>query len=128
MTRHCEFRFVKRNGAVTQQRRYVTYKTKVVTPWWKFWEHDLDMETTYGEWADIEIPELNPDFHKKELVQCQKYFDSIGKDPVKYCEVYKREGCSHVDGPLCDFPNCSIRLSDLQKKILDIKVEKNDRK
>lgn len=29
-------------------------------------------------------------------------------DPVKYCDVYKSEGCSHVDGYLCNYPYCSI--------------------
>ena len=31
------------------------------------------------------------------------------KDPVKYCLVYKEEGCSHVDGYLCNMHTCSIR-------------------
>lgn len=30
-------------------------------------------------------------------------------DPVKHCEVYKKEGCAHVDGFLCDMETCSIR-------------------
>ena len=29
-------------------------------------------------------------------------------DPVKNCPVYQNEGCSHVDGMLCDFPDCHI--------------------
>ena len=29
-------------------------------------------------------------------------------DPVYHCPVYREEGCSHVDGMLCDFPNCQI--------------------
>ncbi len=29
-------------------------------------------------------------------------------DPVKHCAVYKKTGCSHVDGMLCDFPSCSM--------------------
>ena len=29
-------------------------------------------------------------------------------DPVKGCPVYKNEGCSHVDGYLCDYPDCDI--------------------
>jgi hypothetical protein len=29
-------------------------------------------------------------------------------DPVKHCSVYKEIGCSHVDGYLCDYPDCSI--------------------
>ena len=36
-------------------------------------------------------------------------------NPVKYCEVYKNEGCCHVDGLLCDYPNCSI-LEDYKSK------------
>jgi len=31
-------------------------------------------------------------------------------DPVRYCELYKHKGCSHVDGYLCDFPKCSMML------------------
>ena len=29
-------------------------------------------------------------------------------DPLKDSQVYKKLGCSHVDGLLCDFPNCSL--------------------
>lgn len=29
-------------------------------------------------------------------------------DPVKGCDVFKNIGCSHVDGPLCDYPECSM--------------------
>ncbi|BDD79796.1 hypothetical protein [Burkholderia phage FLC9] len=32
-------------------------------------------------------------------------------DPVKSCDVYRDKSigsCVHVDGPLCDFPDCSI--------------------
>ena len=29
-------------------------------------------------------------------------------DPVKGCDVYRNIGCSHVDGFLCDYPDCSI--------------------
>lgn len=35
-------------------------------------------------------------------------------DPVKHCKVYKDKAngsCAHVDGPLCDFNTCSIRLN-----------------
>lgn len=32
----------------------------------------------------------------------------ILNDPVKKCELYKKEGCSHVDGILCDYPKCSM--------------------
>lgn len=29
-------------------------------------------------------------------------------DPVYACRLYDEIGCSHVDGPLCDFPKCSM--------------------
>ena len=34
----------------------------------------------------------------------------MGKDPVKHCDLYKDDGCAHVDGYLCDFETCSMRL------------------
>ena len=36
------------------------------------------------------------------------YFHWVNSDPVKNCPVYREEGCSHVDGMLCDWPNCHI--------------------
>jgi hypothetical protein len=29
-------------------------------------------------------------------------------DPIRGCDVYKNIGCAHIDGFLCDYPNCSI--------------------
>lgn len=29
-------------------------------------------------------------------------------DPVCHCRLYKKEGCSHVDGFLCDYPDCEM--------------------
>ena len=29
-------------------------------------------------------------------------------DPVIHCDLYKEKGCSHVDGYLCDYPNCTM--------------------
>jgi hypothetical protein len=29
-------------------------------------------------------------------------------DPVQNCDVYKKIGCSHVDGMLCDMKTCNI--------------------
>ena len=37
-------------------------------------------------------------------------------DPVKNCPVYKSLGCAHVDGYLCDYPNCSIVEKYLNKE------------
>lgn len=28
-------------------------------------------------------------------------------DPIVYCEYYKKHGCAHVDGYLCNIMNCS---------------------
>ena len=40
------------------------------------------------------------------------------KDPIIHCELYKYDGCAHVDGYLCDFETCKMRLEwvELQKK------------
>ena len=38
-------------------------------------------------------------------------FDAIFRrkdDPVKHCDVYKKEGCAHVDGMLCNMKTCDI--------------------
>ena len=32
------------------------------------------------------------------------------KDPINHCILYKEEGCAHVDGMLCDFDTCSMRI------------------
>ncbi len=32
------------------------------------------------------------------------------KDPVYNCVVYVNQGCAHVDGMVCDFDKCDIRL------------------
>ena len=42
-------------------------------------------------------------------------------DPIKGCDVYKNIGCAHVDGFLCDYPNCSI-LKDykMNERILEL--------
>lgn len=37
-------------------------------------------------------------------------------DPVFNCYVYLRHGCSHVDGLLCDFDTCKIRLDWLKEE------------
>ena len=35
-------------------------------------------------------------------------------DPVFHCEFYKKNGCTHVDGYLCDMPSCEIRADYLE--------------
>lgn len=43
----------------------------------------------------------------------KKIIDS-SNDPVKNCDVYKNEGCAHVDGFLCNMQTCNI-LRDYKK-------------
>ena len=41
---------------------------------------------------------------------------AIMSDPVRYCEVYRDIGCTHVDGYLCDMETCDIRRKFLLEK------------
>ncbi len=47
-------------------------------------------------------------------------------DPVHRCLVFKRHGCCHVDGILCDMKTCSIleeyKLRELEQQ-LDIPIK-----
>ena len=49
-------------------------------------------------------------------------------DPVKKCQLYKDKGCSHVDGILCDFPECSMNKDYLstiaQQQLSAIKTDR----
>ena len=48
----------------------------------------------------------------------KRIFDR-SNDPVYSCELYrdKQSGsCVHVDGPMCDFPNCTMRAEYLQQR------------
>ena len=43
------------------------------------------------------------------MIKFIKYLIFIFKnDPVYYCSLYRDFGCSHVDGYLCDFPDCTM--------------------
>jgi hypothetical protein len=51
----------------------------------------------------------------------------LRSDPVKYCELYRDSGCSHVDGFLCHLETCEERLEYvelLKKKILKPQIVK----
>ena len=50
------------------------------------------------------------------------FFRRTMNDPVEHCDVYRLEGCAHVDGYLCDFEKCDIRLGWAEKKNLGIKI------
>ena len=36
-------------------------------------------------------------------------------DPVYHCLLYIYEGCNHVDGYLCDYDTCKMRIEWLAK-------------
>ena len=45
----------------------------------------------------------------------KNFIDKL-KDPVYSCDLYKEIGCSHVDGILCDYPECSMLKEYKEKK------------
>ena len=47
------------------------------------------------------------------------------KDPVKHCDLYKNEGCTHVDGFLCDYDTCTMRLDYIKRYSTGEPPEKN---
>lgn len=46
----------------------------------------------------------------------------MSKDPVKHCNLYKEEGCVHVDGTLCDFNTCTMRTDHDNKYAALVKL------
>lgn len=46
------------------------------------------------------------------------YKDIKANDPLYSCKVYKDLGCSHIDGFLCDFPDCSMN----KKYLLELEM------
>lgn len=42
------------------------------------------------------------------------FFKLKNNDPLSKCEYHKQHKCVHVDGPLCDFPNCDIRFEHMR--------------
>lgn len=52
------------------------------------------------------------------------YVSDIMRDPLKECEIYKQESCSHVDGLLCNFPDCtSLKNMNMEKQIAYVIIE-----
>jgi hypothetical protein len=52
------------------------------------------------------------------LAWLKRIFDR-SDDPVYSCDLYRDKeagSCPHVDGPLCDFPNCSMLSEYRQQK------------
>lgn len=42
------------------------------------------------------------------------------KDPIYSCIIYKRSGCSHVDGAECNYNKCKERL---EAEMFDLEVK-----
>ena len=65
----------------------------------------------------------------KIIDRLKSFIDAINtQDPIKHCTLYKKEGCSFVDGPLCDYPYCQMNkkfISDIFKN-LGIKYGKSN--
>jgi hypothetical protein len=63
----------------------------------------------------------------KDLRIAKAIFRCIAPDPVKHCNVYKKYGCAHVDGALCDVRTCDCGQdgdTPLGGKIVPIKEVK----
>lgn len=51
------------------------------------------------------------------IKKLKRFFYKLkNNDPVYKCPIYKKEGCSHVDGLLCYFPNCNVVQQHLGDK------------
>ena len=57
------------------------------------------------------------------LTKLHHYLKCKGNDPVYLCEYYKKNGCSHVDGMLCNMKSCNI-LGDFKREITIKKMKK----
>jgi hypothetical protein len=47
------------------------------------------------------------------------------RDPIRHCELYKYDGCSHVDGFLCRIETCKERLEWVEFLLRKNPEEKN---
>ena len=66
----------------------------------------LDNETRWLEFAKIEYSSYLSNKGQKWLATSW-----LPYDPVKDCEMYKTEGCIHVDGMICDIEECNSKLN-----------------
>ena len=53
------------------------------------------------------------------IEEMQKNILSRRNDPVMHCELYAKEGCTHVDGFLCDMEICDILREYKEEKNRD---------
>lgn len=52
-------------------------------------------------------------------------------DPLKNCALFKEKGCSHIDGMLCDFPNCEMNekyIAEKKSQEFDTYIKIHDKK
>lgn len=42
--------------------------------------------------------------------------DDLLNDPLIGCYLYEDLGCAHIDGYLCDYPNCSMLKEHIEKR------------
>ncbi len=47
------------------------------------------------------------------------------KDPLKHCSFYKKYGCSHVDGYLCNVETCIMEVDSIDVTAKDLLKIKN---
>ena len=50
----------------------------------------------------------------KKIIKKIKDFFTYN-DPLFSCELFKNKGCAHVDGIICNFPNCKT-LKEYKKR------------
>lgn len=55
----------------------------------------------------------------------KSFIDTVNtQDPIKHCTLYKKEGCSFVDGPLCDYPYCQMNKKFISNIFKDLGIKK----
>ena len=63
---------------------------------------------------------MKTDDINRMIEEMQKNILSRRNDPVTHCELYIKEGCSHVDGFLCDMNTCDMRQKFLNGMLKDL--------
>lgn len=74
----------------------------------------LNKETRWLEFAKIKYKYLlveSWEYMDMGAVETSEYkwvhVEFLPYDPVKDCEIYKTEGCAHVDGMICNIEECN---------------------
>ena len=57
--RYAQYRLVKKDGEIVQQRRYFTIETRPAFKWWQVWKWgEFESFYDYGEWEDMPFVEV----------------------------------------------------------------------